>query len=153
VHGYEQGVFVHRHRTRYADVLGRYATVEFEIVDRRFEAANAAAKDASVLGREYVVSISRGSSRNAHAMLYKVYDAPGVYEETIDLGRLSPQSVTLVLSMVNDRGLVFEHPFVVAYNVNFFRPLKWLVALPLFLGAGLLALGSKPVPEGKPVLG
>jgi hypothetical protein len=90
--------------------------------------------------REYSVSISLGS--NAVQPLYKSkFNSPGIYSVDIELP--SPMVAVIHLLVINEHGQSSSAAFTVAYNMNAFNFMKYIVLIPLLLASIPLIL----VPE------
>jgi hypothetical protein len=132
------------------EVVGRFITVTFEIVDQRpptqrrerggeergdgggvgGEATAGGEEDDDGPPRKYTVTVSEGS--NAVSPLAQVeYSSPGTY--TIEVELDGPRLANLVVLVVNEHGQACQTSLTVSYNRHYYRYLKWVATLPLFL--------------------
>ena len=75
-----------------------------------------------------------------------VYTRPGRYVERVRGAALArPRAAAVTVSLVNEHGQHFADVFTVAYNVHFYKLIKWLLALPLAAMAAVLAFVTTPV--------
>jgi hypothetical protein len=110
---------------RYMDVKGgEFIPITFDIWDTR-----AGVVDKSAPAR-YSVVFTRGTNR-LDPMLRKEFSAPGRY--TVELPVSPPESMHLVIGMVNEHGQYFEDSVHISVSTRFYIWMKYLVLIPLFL--------------------
>lgn len=110
---------------RYMDVKGgEFIPITFDIWDSRTGVAD---KSVSV---KYSVVFTRGTNR-LEPILRKEFTSPGRY--TVDLPVAPPESMHLVIGMVNEHGQYFEDSVHISVSTRFYIWMKYLVLLPLFL--------------------
>jgi hypothetical protein len=83
-----------------------------------------------VKDRSFKVFFSRGTNR-AEPILEMVYDSPGRY--TVNLPVSPPDSMTLVIGMINEHGQYYEDTAHVAVGTKFYVWLKYLILGPLLI--------------------
>jgi outer membrane protein assembly factor BamB len=126
------GIFVsvdERNSWESTHVLGASFVLSFEIVDKR------PATGAAI----YHVNVTHG----ARALFAKTYSKPGVYHEHVPSLEY-PAYAVLQVAMTNEHRQYFVDTVAIAFNVRYYRTLKWLLVLP-FVGmfAALVALSKK----------
>ena len=122
------------------DVLGTAELpITFDIWDNRAELLTG-----SVGQRRYTVSFCRGTNK-ATPILVQTFTQPGRY--TVILPMAPPEAVTLVLSMINDHGQMFEDAVAVSVGTRFYIWFKYLVVAPVLMVALPLLLIRSSAPN------
>lgn len=141
--------------TEIFEVNERFVSVTFEIVDKRIMFLNEKQKGSSSktdqhdnIGdddelvrsankhfnniQSYDVSISLGSN-TVHPIYQSKFTSPGIYSVDIELP--SPMIAVIRLLVINEHGQSSTTGFTVAYNMNAFSFMKYIVLLPFLLAS------------------
>ena len=133
VHGYgsKQGILLSDYSSQFRHVMGFELPLTFEIFDIRENIPTNAT---------YSVEIRVGSHPDGKVFTKK-YNSAGTYTERVRIPK-KPQYYTIFVQLTDENGVRYEQYVKIGYNINVYRGLEWLVALPLFIAAIPLLLFS-----------
>lgn len=123
--GVYQGIRVNEATKLRHHVSGKYFTFSFEIIDER-----------PALGpnARYQITLWHGANR----WFSQTYYHKGLHVATIR-APAEVMTATLKLELVNEHGQAFFDSWNVGFNLNWYRTLKWLLALPvIFMSTAIL---------------
>ena len=119
VHGRAQGVRVVG-GAGCRTVIGNAVQLRIEIVD------------VGGRGAPYDVAVATGAAKRVARFLY---EKPGAY--TLVLPLPAPGHTPVTVSMTTHHGLFYEDSTCIRYNVDFYRPLKFALLLPLMAASAI----------------